>query len=182
MVLADSVRISRVPTYSGYQLYNVYLHVQDFHLLWYDFPDIFHFIIMLISPVLQPRQRRNVIGLGCSPFDRHYLGNHYLFYFPPGTKMFQFSGFAPRIATGTRPSAWWVAPFGNQRIYRIFAPPRRLSQLVTSFFASESQGIHHALLFTFLSNQILLTLIANMSKNFIGCPFAAKAASPLKGS
>ena len=95
-----------------------------------------------------------------------------MFYFPPGTKMFQFSGFAPRIATGTRPSAWWVAPFGNQRIYRIFAPPRRLSQLVTSFFASESQGIHHALLFTFLSNQILLTftfLYSNMSKNFIDC-------------
>ena len=65
--------------------------------------------------------------------------------------MFQFSGFAPRIATGIPPSAGWVAPFGNLRIYRIFAPPRSLSQLVTSFVASESQGIHHALLFTFLS-------------------------------
>jgi hypothetical protein len=73
--------------------------------------------------------------------------------------MFQFSGFAPRITTGTRSSSWWVAPFGNQRIYRIFAPPRCLSQLVTSFIASESQGIHHALLFTFLSNQILLTFM-----------------------
>jgi hypothetical protein len=30
---------------------------------------------------------------------------------------------------------------------RSFAPPRSLSQLVTSFFASESQGIHHTPLF-----------------------------------
>ena len=32
---------------------------------------------------------------------------------------------------------------------RVFAPYRRLSQLVTSFFASESQGIPHAPLVTF---------------------------------
>ena len=31
---------------------------------------------------------------------------------------------------------------------RLFAPPRSLSQLVTSFIASGSQGIHHALLVT----------------------------------
>ena len=30
----------------------------------------------------------------------------------------------------------WVPPFGNLRIYRIFAPPRSLSQLVTSFVGS----------------------------------------------
>ena len=29
-------------------------------------------------------------GLGSSPFARHYLGNHYLFSLPIGTKMFQF--------------------------------------------------------------------------------------------
>ena len=40
---------------------------------------------------------------------------------------------------------------------RLFAPSHSLSQLVTSFFASESLGIHHTPLFTFLSNQILLT-------------------------
>ena len=32
----------------------------------------------------------------------------------------------------------------------LFAPPRDLSQLITSFIASESQGIRHAPLFTFL--------------------------------
>ena len=39
-------------------------------------------------------------GLGWSPFARHYLGNHCLFSFPPGTKMFQFPGLAL--------ICWWV--------------------------------------------------------------------------
>ena len=43
----------------------------------------------------------------------------------------------------------WVAPFGNPRIKRLFAPPRGLSQLITSFVASESQGIPRALLVTY---------------------------------
>ena len=37
-----------------------------------------------------------------------------------------------------------VPPFGNPRIYRIFAPPRGLSQLVTSFVGSWCQGLPHA--------------------------------------
>ena len=31
--------------------------------------------------VLQPRCRQNDSGLGYSPFDRHYLGNHFCFLF-----------------------------------------------------------------------------------------------------
>jgi hypothetical protein len=55
----------------------------------------------------------------------------------------------PPITQGFMSSTWRVAPFGNPRIKRIFAPPRGLSQLITSFFASESQGIRHTLLITF---------------------------------
>ena len=40
-------------------------------------------------------------GLGSSPFARHYLGNHCLFSLPRGTKMFQFSRFAPCISRVT---------------------------------------------------------------------------------
>ena len=43
MVPADSDRISRVPTYSGYPNLNISVRVQDFHLLWRDFPDSFRF-------------------------------------------------------------------------------------------------------------------------------------------
>ena len=38
-----------------------------------------------------------------------------------------------------------VAPFGNPRIYRLFTAPRGLSQLATSFFGSQCQGIPLAL-------------------------------------
>ena len=34
-----------------------------------------------------------------------------------------------------------VSPFGYPRIYRLFAPPRGFSQLVTSFVGSQCQGI-----------------------------------------
>ena len=109
----------------------------------------FHINNKITGPSTPNTPKRSRFGL--FPVRSPLLRESLLFSFPPGTKMFQFSGFAPRITTGTTSSSWWVAPFGNQRIYRIFAPPRCLSQLVTSFIASESQGIHHALLFTFLS-------------------------------
>ena len=47
------------------------------------------------------------------------------------------------------PSTRRVSPFGNPRIKRIFAPPRGLSQLITSFIVFESQGIHRTPLITF---------------------------------
>ena len=51
---------------------------------------------------------------------------------------------------------WKVSPFGNLRILRLFAPPRSLSQLVTSFIGSQCQGILHILFFawTTFSKQV----------------------------
>ena len=99
--------------------------------------------------VLQPHTCRNMDGLGCSPFARHYWGNHCLFSFPAGTKMFQFPALAPEMIR------WRVfntpgCPIRKSPDQRLFAPPRSLSQLITSFIASESQGIRHAPFFTFL--------------------------------
>ena len=64
-----------------------------------------------------------------------------LFSLPPGTEMFQFPGFASRLA-GYRTSTVGC-PIRRSADQRIFAPSRSLSQLITSFFASESQGILH---------------------------------------
>ena len=56
---------------------------------------------------------------------------------------------------------------------RLFAPPRSLSQLVTSFIASESQGIHHTPLDTFLRikdayyHRLFVVFSFNMSKNLV---------------
>ena len=43
----------------------------------------------------------------------------------------------------TRHDSCRVAPFGNPRIKACLATPRGLSQLSTSFIASQRQGIHH---------------------------------------
>ena len=56
----------------------------------------FRFVRAAISLILQPRMVRKPHGLGSSLFDRHYWGNRLFLSLPPGTKMFQFPGFAPQ--------------------------------------------------------------------------------------
>ena len=63
-----------------------------------------------------------------------------LFSRPMGTKMFQFPTFAPSYG-------WWQAslpgcPIRISADQVVFADPRSFSQLITSFVASQSQGIH----------------------------------------
>ena len=92
--------------------------------------------------------RRHTRGLGSSPVARHYWGNHCLFSFPGGTKMFQFPPFAFHISG--MPALWPAGcPIRRFRGQGIFAPNPDFSQLITSFFASVSQGIRHAPLSTF---------------------------------
>ncbi len=72
-----------------------------------------------------------------------------LFSFPPGNEMFQFPGFASSIA------GYHVAmvgcPIRTSADQFVFANPRSFSQLITSFFASKSQGILRTPFFTFFS-------------------------------
>ena len=84
----------------------------------------------------------DIFGLGSSPFARHYLGNHYLFSLPAGTKMFQFPAFAfVTYCHKCRRFAPAGFPIRISTLQRLLAPQRGFSQLVTSFFAYES--IHH---------------------------------------
>ena len=73
------------------------------------------------------------------------LAQSLLFSFPAGTEMFQFPAFASLYRDNTL--RYWVAPFGYPGVNRLFAPNPGFSQLVTSFFASESPGIHRLPLF-----------------------------------
>ena len=66
------------------------------HPLRPDFPDGHARSCSYNSAVLQPRMCLDTPGLGSSPVARHYWGNHSLFSFPAGTKMFQFPAFASR--------------------------------------------------------------------------------------
>ena len=103
--------------------------------------------------VLQPRACRNTPGLGSSAFARHYLRNHSYFLFLRVLRCFS----SPRLPPSKRvtTSLWPGCPIRKSPDQRLFAPPRSLSQLITSFLASESQGIPHALLVTF-SNFLLV--------------------------
>ena len=68
--------------------------------------------------------------------------------------MFQFPGFAPHFG-GVPESPPAGCPIRKSAARRVFAPDRGLSQLITSFIASESQGILHVPLSPFL--RILVT-------------------------
>ncbi len=46
------------------------------------------------APTTPTAQKHNAAGLGSAPVARRYWGYHVLFSLPPGTKMFQFPGFA----------------------------------------------------------------------------------------
>ena len=82
-------------------------------------------------------------SLGFSPFARHYLGNHFVYFlFLRLLRCFSSAGW-PSFRSNT-PSAYWVVPFGDPGILYSCAVPPGLSQLTTSFIASQSLGIHHA--------------------------------------
>ena len=116
MVLADSHRISPVPRYSGSCWVINLFRLQDFHLLWPTFPDVFCYKFIVPVAVLQPRHCRNNTGLGCSPFARRYLENRYCFLFLRLLRCFSSPGWHPRISGNTTSSTWWVVPFGYLRI------------------------------------------------------------------
>ena len=66
--------------------------------------------------------------------------------FPPPTKMFQFRGLAS--VAGCQVFYLTGCPIQNSPDQILFANPRSLSQLTTSFFAFRRQGIHPMLLYT----------------------------------
>ena len=80
-------------------------------------------------------------GLGIVPGRSPLLGESFLFSFPAGTKMFQFPALASRTTAGRHPVRMPGSPIRKPADQRSPAPPRGLSQLVTSFIASESLGI-----------------------------------------
>ena len=78
---------------------------------------------------------------GLFPGRSPLLGESLLFSLPTGTKMFQFPAFASSIRK--IPESLPVGcPIRKSAHQRPFAPPRGLSQLIASFIACKSLGIH----------------------------------------
>ena len=50
-------------------------HVQDYYLLWSDFPIMFYYIYTVNFIVAPNPSHIAITGLGSYPFARHYLGN-----------------------------------------------------------------------------------------------------------
>ena len=116
MVPADSRRIPRVPRYSGYRYVAISFAYWTFTICGSSFQKILLTACIQCRGPTTPQLRCHSHGLGSSPFARHYWGNHCLFSFPAGTKMFQFPALAPTPSVGDRPSDGRVVPFGNLRI------------------------------------------------------------------
>ena len=120
----------------------VSLRIRSYHALWLNFPEHSSHEISCYIVVLQPQVCRNITGLGYSPFARHYWGNHCYFLFLQVLRCFSSLRLPPgscRDDRRRRPGC----PIRKSAGQGIFAPYRGLSQLITSFIASESQGIRH---------------------------------------
>lgn len=111
---AASDGISRVPPYSGYcyalscfAYWPVTIYGAAFQ------PLLLAIQVQRRSPTT-PALRCHNAGLGCSPFARHYLGNHVLFSLPAGTKMFQFPALASPLGGDTH---LWVRGLSHSGIH-----------------------------------------------------------------
>ena len=88
---------------------------------------------------------------GLLPVRSPLLRESQLISFPKGTEMFHFPSFALQhyvFMLQYLPYGKWVPPFRYLRITGYLPPPRSFSQAITSFFASDCQGIHHMHLIT----------------------------------
>ena len=72
------------------------------------------------------------------PFRSPLLWESRLISFPLGTEMFHFPRSAPYKRY--RDCSRWVPPFRHPRLIGYLAPPRGLSQLITSFFAFSAKA------------------------------------------
>ena len=90
-----------------------------------------------------------IMGLGFCAFARHYSRNHFCFLLLRVMRCFS----SPRSPSTFVEWHSFTVPGCPIRISTdqgLFAPTRSFSQLITSFFASQSLGIHRSLLFAFL--------------------------------
>ena len=106
------------------------------------------FLLESLNQLCGPNPAVHAQRFGLFPFRSPLLWKSMFLSLPPATKMFQFPALAFHIVE------WYLfkvpgCPIRKSADQRLFAPTRSLSQLITSFIASESQGIRHVPLLTF---------------------------------
>ena len=115
--------------------------LRGYHPLCLNFPVNSAICISSHIVVLQPQGGRNRLGLGFSAFARHYLRNHFCFLFLRVLRCFS-SPRLPHFLEMVISLQRLGCPIRISTDQCLFATPRSFSQLITSFFASMSQGIH----------------------------------------
>ena len=126
------------------------LRIRNFHPLRSDFPDSSPHIQSATARSYYPERALLHIRFGLFPGRSPLLGESLLFSSPGGTKMFQFPPFASvQKSYGCMSFRHAGCPIRKSADQRSFAPTGGLSQLITSFIASVSQGIHLAPFSTF---------------------------------
>ena len=146
MVLDASVKIPRVPTYSGFPLGFHRISSTRLSLSSVDFPKSFHYPLSFLIAVLLPR---SLDRFGLLPFRSPLLWESLLFSLPTATKMFQFAAF-PLICRYSSVTTLLVTGFPIRIPPDLcsFSAPRSFSQIAASFFGFRCQGIHRTLFFT----------------------------------
>lgn len=145
MVLADSDRISHVPPYSGYCQVIILFCLQGYHLLWLTFPGN---SAIKLSSTLQSYnpQKAQTFWVWAIPLSLAATKGITIVFFSTGYLDVSVLRVCAKLPIFNREGC----PIRKSTGYGLFAPNRGLSQLITSFIASESQGIRHTLLLTFL--------------------------------
>ena len=147
MVPADSNGISPVPSYSGYHYLNKTYQYWAFTIYGLIFQkNSCSFYIRYCGPTT-PNMPKH-IRFRLFPFRSPLLRKSLLFSLPLVTQMFQFTRFAIQINLNHLIFNQIGCPIRKSTDQIVCANPRSLSQLITSFIASESQGIPPALLHT----------------------------------
>lgn len=95
--------------------------------------------------VLQPWRSRNHTSLDYSPFARRYSENHNCSLLLQLLRYFSWLGLllTPMYSMPSDRCYLPGFPIRTSTDQRLFAAPRSLSQLITSFVACSCQGIHH---------------------------------------
>ena len=142
MVLLSSVRIPRVPTYSGYPSPSNNFAYGTFTLFGLTFQS--PSAIVLCAKRGPYPSRIATWSLGSSDFARHYFQNRFFFLFLRVMRCFSSPG-SPRIPIDSVYDTITLLMVSSLiRIsagQRSFATLRSFSQLVTSFFGAIYQGI-----------------------------------------
>jgi hypothetical protein len=154
MVSVDSRRVSRAPRYSG----------TGFESRSFSFTRLSRSmaplssglqlttgLVTLLLPALQPPLDRNLLGLGCCDFARHYFRNRGFFLFLQVLRWFTSLSSLIRDYVFIALYAGFTSvgfPIRTSPSQSLLAARRGLSQLATSFIAIFCQGIHHAPLVT----------------------------------